>query len=168
VSIPKYKAALDPEKEVTNASRHYVYDGRPFRDSSSRGHSGNPCHVEPQGTAWDPETGYGGQAAAPPVPIAEQRINARIAKWREDNFDLAGNEAVENVIAQHVVNRQTEGWEFEAAVKDATATVRMLIPRPTVSREVWTAQAEAERLAADRRRHGMQIGEVTAKRIDNR
>ena len=169
MAVPKYPASLDPERAVTNASRYYTYDGRLFRDASTRGSISNPNHVPAKGTAWDEKSGYGGMPAPAAPSIAESRINDRIARWREENFDLAGNEAVENIISQHVVNRvQTEGWEFEAAVKDATQTVRLLIPKPTVSREQWNADREVERMAADRKSHGMHVGDVTAKRVENR
>lgn len=128
----------------------------------------NPNHVPNKGNWWNPETGYGGEAAPPAAPLAEQRFNERVGEWREENWDLAGNQDIENVLGQHVLNRVNEGLTLDAAIEDATATVRMVIPKPKVSREVWTAEQEVNRLAADRTRHGMQPGNLSANRIANR
>lgn len=116
----------------------------------------NPCRFQEKGN-WCDESGHGGMPAPAPEPIAQKRVREMTENWRRDNFDLAGNERIEQFVAEKVIDGISAGYSAEESLAAATSELRQAFPKPADEGR-WRADEHVRFLEQERRQRNMGLG----------
>ena len=172
MAVPKFKASMDVEREVTNASAMYTYDGRKSRNLGDGARSENPCHVEPKGSFYDPETGRAGMPGPAPVPLKQQRDEAIFREALSREYDIASylsqHPAEARAVTDAVAQKQAQGMRTERAVAEVVSAIRQVPGFEKPADEArWRAEQAVKELEQARASHGLVSSAGKVSRIAN-